>query len=76
MEINKLMQHVVDKFAKDFDNAAVTSLVEQRVLEERERCAQIAENVTSVFSGPQLRMETWNLCKDFIASKIRNPHAH
>lgn len=46
--MNKLMQHVVEKFAKDFDNAAVTSLVEQRVLEERERCAAIADNLAEV----------------------------
>lgn len=61
--MNKLMQHAVDKFAKDFDSAAVAALVDQRVLAERERCAQIADAKAKAYACEE--------CAD-IAAAIRS----
>lgn len=38
---------------------------------EHERCARIAESAVCVFGGPQIRIDTWNLCKATIADHIR-----
>ena len=38
---------------------------------EREWCARLAENVTCVYEGPPMRVEGFELAKQFIAAKIR-----
>lgn len=46
-------------------------VIEACVWAERERCAQIAEHVTCVYSGPPLRTEGFDLAKVTIAAEIR-----
>jgi hypothetical protein len=42
------MEHVVKKFASDFDSAAVAALVDKKIREERERCAGIADGYAKI----------------------------